>query len=449
MSFSKSNLNSAFLLSSKPNFTSPEPQIGLQNLSINGIMPEILPFLLSNNSQLLLKNSSLSQFSKPSSYSQPAFSNKKVKTEDGLTPKPFDMLQKLSGINPSLASSLLHESHSQIKNPILSAFHSSQGSVPVTSHQMNIGSELKRKLSEDNLANASILSGLLKQIQNHSSSGETTAAHITDTVTQIKYHNLIPMAQPGLLEVQQSEIIFNPILTNSIHENIQHKIQNNLNLLNYQRQSLQIPLLISQNLAFNNSDGNLNSLLNFQNNSNVASQLLNFSNPSQCDCSHAPKKESAKNPCSSEVTTSAKKKGKTYKKFIRKQQERSEEQTATSLDTEMTETSPRMAERKLNKLQQMRIQKEEEQTKRKEEMLKNGETELVEPELTREQVGEEAIQEFLNNVEGVYSNPLTEVNKERATRLLSKFNWNIPKVLDSIKKNKSYYKKYLDALTGN
>lgn len=449
MSFSKSNLNSAFLLSSKPNFNNPEPQINLQSLSLNGIMPELLPFLLSNNSQLLLKNSSLSQFSKPSSFSPTAFPVKKVKTEDTQTPKPLELLQKLSGINPALASSILSETQTQTKNPILSSYHSSQTLGPLQSHQMNIGSDLKKKIPEDTFNNQNILCGLIKHIQTHSQNCEPSA-HITDKVTQIKLQNLIPMAQPGLLEVQQSEIIINPVLTSSIHENIQ-KIHNNLNILNYQRQSLQIPLFLSQNLAFNNSDGNLNSILNnFQTNSNpVGSHLLNFSTPSVCECSHT-FKESAKNPVSTEMPSLAKKKGKTYKKFIRKQIEKSEEATASSLDSEATDNSPKTAaERRPNKLQQLRLKKEEEVTRRRAEMLKNGEVENSEPELTREQVGEEAIQDFLNNVENVYSNPLNELNKERAVRLLSKFNWNIPKVLDSIKKNKSYYKKYLDGLTGN
>jgi len=87
---------------------------------------------------------------------------------------------------------------------------------------------------------------------------------------------------------------------------------------------------------------------------------------------------------------------------------------------------------------------EEEKIKR---MKENGE--LSFQEVIFEPPTEEQRRDFLNQVKGVYEGDWNEDNISRAERLLEKFGWNIPKVVDNVKKNKAYYKKYFDGLTGN
>jgi len=62
---------------------------------------------------------------------------------------------------------------------------------------------------------------------------------------------------------------------------------------------------------------------------------------------------------------------------------------------------------------------------------------------------EEEINEFYVAVEGVYDVSFTEEEKLKLYRLLEKFGFHKAKVFENIKKNKLYYRKYIDGLTGN
>lgn len=63
-----------------------------------------------------------------------------------------------------------------------------------------------------------------------------------------------------------------------------------------------------------------------------------------------------------------------------------------------------------------------------------------------ETLGSEGFNELLNSVNGLYESNIQK--PERLLHLLQKFNWNKFKVVDYIKKNKGYYRRFLDGETG-
>jgi len=485
MSFVESNLNSSLLNLNKNTAFPTDLQGKLASFPRGNPLPELLPLILSKKSNQILNASNTQQaslFPVVQLSEQPV---KKIKVEPtNISEKPevqtistlnnfyAGALPRLS-LNPQ-ALGLIQNNQSGLLNHLIHN-NQQQSQIPIglvkTEHQNSPSHDQTSTLNQPNHQISPVVKDLASLAANEQANlnNDQTLIHpqSIQNLPHLGYKNLMELYQQAELLNKQRTLQGGPTLNGAstigavlrgLEANVQRKIQMELlSLQNLQRISLlQMPhlLLLQQNAAKEKY------LQEFNNQSNGSNPHLPYTQDTLNQSLAAEKAGSLDEKRESVLTKRNRKKsleeGKTANPVEKKSksslklQQKELKKTLSPEFRDFTESQEDEAqtkrERRMNKLQMLRVmQEEEERERRNEDPFGTNGADFAEP----ERLSDEGIKEFLQTVEKIYPEGLTESNQERAVRLLEKFGWNVPKVVDNIKKNKSYYRKYLDGLTGN